>query len=146
MLQQFCWGVGHVLIEIINSNLTSNSVPATWKHALVTPIPKGNGPSKPNNTRPISILPAAMKITERVVQRQLVQYLEANKLLSSTQHGYRCGHSTETALSVISDHALRAMDAGELSVLVLLDLSKCFDMVPHQRLLDKLALYGVEAE
>ena len=38
------------------------------------------------------------------------------------------------------------MHAGEVSVLVLLDLSKCFHVVPHQRLLDKLALYGVETD
>ena len=67
-----------------------------------------------------------------------------NCLLSGSQHGYRSGYSTETALTVISDHVLRAMDAGEVSVLVLLDLSKCFDVVPHQRLLEKLSLYGVE--
>ena len=38
------------------------------------------------------------------------------------------------------------MDAGEVSVLVLLDLSKCFDVVPHQRLVENLALYDVETE
>ena len=38
------------------------------------------------------------------------------------------------------------MDSGEISVLVLLDLSKCFDVVPHKGLLDKLALYGVNSE
>ena len=111
---------------------------------MVTPIPKGNGPPEPNNTRPISILPAITKLIEKVVQRQLVGYLEVNCLLSGSQHGYRSGYSTETALTVVSDHVLRAMDAGEVSVLVLLDLSKCFDVVPHQRLLEKLSLYGVE--
>ncbi|KAF0301764.1 RNA-directed DNA polymerase from mobile element jockey [Amphibalanus amphitrite] len=146
MFQKFYWGMGHVLLDILNSSLTTNSVPSPWKHAMVTPIPKGQGPSEPANTRPISILPAVAKVVERVVQRQLVQYMEVNRLLSATQHGYRRGHSTETALGVISDRVLEAMDAGEVSILVLLDLSKCFDVVPHRRLLDKLALYGVETE
>ncbi|XP_043197602.1 uncharacterized protein LOC122368051 [Amphibalanus amphitrite] len=146
MFRTFFWGMGHVLLDIVNSSLTTSNVPGPWKHAMVTPIPKGQGPSEPANTRPISILPAIMKVVERVVQRQLVQYLEANQLLSTTQHGYRSGRSTETALSVITDRALEAMDAGEVSILVLLDLSKCFDVVPHGRLLDKLALYGVDTE
>ncbi|KAF0314432.1 putative RNA-directed DNA polymerase from transposon X-element [Amphibalanus amphitrite] len=143
MFRTFFWGMGHVLLDIVNSSLTTSNVPGPWKHAMVTPIPKGQGPSEPANTRPISILPAIMEVVERVVQRQLVQYLEANQLLSTTQHGYRSGRSTETALSVITDRALEAMDAGEVSILVLLDLSKCFDVVPHGRLLDKLALYGL---
>ncbi|KAF0314250.1 Laminin subunit gamma-1 [Amphibalanus amphitrite] len=146
MFRTFFWGMGHVLLDIVNSSLTTSNVPGPWKHAMVTPIPKGQGPSEPANTRPISILPAIMKVVERVVQRQLVQYLEANQLLSTTQHGYRSGRSTETALSVITDRALEAMDAGEVSILVLLDLSKCFDVVPHGRLLDKLALYGVRLD
>ena len=52
--------------------------------------------------------------------------------------------STETALNVISDKALQAMDDGKVSILVLLDLSKMFDVVPHEKLLDKMALYGID--
>ena len=146
MFRRFFWGMGHVLLDVVNSSLTSRQVPEAWKHALVTPIPKGKGPSDPANTRPISILPGVMKIVERVVQLQLVQHLEVNSLLTDAQHGYRKGYSTETALSVITEHVLTAMDSGQISVLVLLDLSKCFDVVPHQGLLNKLSMYGVDTE
>ena len=81
-----------------------------------------------------------MKIVERVVQAQLIAYLEDNCLLSDCQHGYRKYRSTETALHVITDLALNAMDNGEISILVLLDISKCFDVVPHDKLLEKLSL------
>ncbi|KAF0311932.1 hypothetical protein FJT64_017283 [Amphibalanus amphitrite] len=37
-----------------------------------------------------------------------------------------------------------AMDNGEISILTLLDQSKCFDVVPHRVLLDKLMTYGVD--
>ena len=144
MLQTYFEGLGHALLDITNSCLTTGDIPAAWKHALVTPIPKGKVSTEPSNTRPISILPAAMKIVERVVQHQLVTYLESNHLLCSAQHGYRKGHSTETALHVVTDKILQAMDSGEVSILVLLDLSKAFDVVPHDKLLEKLALYGVE--
>ena len=36
------------------------------------------------------------------------------------------------------------MDQREISILVLLDLSKCFDVVPHGKLLEKMNLYGID--
>ena len=148
MAQRFFSGIGYALLDVVNSCLTTCVIPSSWKHAYVTPIPKGgrNNNSDPAGTRPISILPAAMKIVEKVVQNQLVYYLESAKLLSSAQHGYRRGYSTETALHVISDRILQAMDEGEISILVLIDLTKCFDVVPHKILLQKLSMYGIDIE
>ena len=128
----------------MNASLTTGLVPPAWKHALVTPIPKGKATTKAADTRPISILPAVMKVVERVVQQQLTAYLETHQLITPAQHGYRKHHSTETALNVITDRVLQAMDKGEISILVLLDNSKCFDVISHQKLLEKLTLYGVD--
>ena len=52
-------------------------------------------------------------------------------------------HSTETALLSLTDQLYKAMDSGHVALLVMLDLSKCFDVIDHARLLDKLRLYGV---
>ena len=110
----------------------------------VTPIPTGKVSAEPSDTRPISIQPAIMKIVERVVQKQLTGYLEENSLLSDAKHGYRQHHSTETALHAITDRALHAMENGNICMLVLLYLSKCFDVVPHSKLIEKLSLYGID--
>ena len=144
MLQRFFLGAGHALLDVVNSSLASGFVPRAWKHALVTPIPKGKVSAEPSDTRPISLLPAIMKVVERIVQSQLTGYLEQNDLLADAQHGYRKHRSTESALHVITDKILHAMDSGKISLLVCLDLSKCFDVVPHSKLLEKLALYGID--
>ena len=100
--------------------------------------------SNPSNFRPISLVPVITKVVERVVHQQLYRYLSYNHLLSSAQHGFRPRHSTETALVSVSDHILNATDRGEVSLLCLIDLSKCFDVIDHQILLQKMQLYGIE--
>ena len=67
-------------------------------------------------------------------------------VFSSTQHGFRVNHSTDTALLIVTDNdkVFAAMDRRDVTLLCLLDLSKCFDVVPHAGLLRKLELYNVD--
>ena len=136
--------VGGVILHIINACLIHSDYPSTWKHSLIHPIFKNGDPPDPSNFRPISIIPNISKIVERVVQRQLYHYLSSNHLLSPNQHGFRPNHSTETALVTVADHILTAVDGGEISLLCLIDLSKCFDVIDHDLLTVKLRLYGID--
>ena len=136
--------IGHVLLFILNSCLTTCEFPASWKHSIVHPIHKSGSPSEASNFRPISIVPAFAKLVEKVAQQQLYSYMAGNHLFSSSQHGFRSSHSTETALITVSDHILSATDRQELTLLCLLDLSKCFDVIDHSKLLSKLQSYSID--
>ena len=80
------------------------------------------------NHRSISILPTIAKIIERVVYEQLFYYFASHHLFSSSQHGFRYNHSTDTALLSVTDHVFSAMDRSQITLLCLLDCSKCFDV------------------
>ena len=44
----------------------------------------------------------------------------------------------------MTDRVFEAMDHRQVALLCMLDLSKCFDVIPHDRLLTKLQQYGVD--
>jgi len=84
------------------------------------------------------------KLLERLVFRQLYEYLARADLLPRLQSAYRVHHSTETAVLKVLSDILLAVDNGDLSVLALLDLSAAFDTVDHDILLTRLCVsYGV---
>ena len=75
-----------VVTNIINDCITSGTVPAEWKCAIVTALYKGKGSIEDiNNYRGISVLPLVSKIFEKVIASQILYYLKANKILFNGQ-------------------------------------------------------------
>lgn len=133
------------LTTIINTSIVTGTFPAPWKNAIVIPLHKSGDHDDIGNYRPISLLPILSKILEKIIANQLVSFLESNKLLSPTQHGFRPKLSTVTALQVITDKIYENIDKKQISLLTLCDLSKAFDSVNHTILLQKLHLVNVDA-
>ena len=78
------------------------------------------------------------KLLEKLVARQLLEYLSVKKLLTDWQSAYRAFQSTETAIAGLLSDILLALDTGDIAALALLDLSAAFDTVDHSILLQRL--------
>ena len=126
--------------EKLSANRLRGLFPSSFKQAIVHPLLKK--PSLPdddlNNFRPISNLNFNSKILEKVVASRIQSHLLSNSLSSSFQSAYRMFHSTETTLLGIHNDLILAMDRGEVTSLILLDLSAAFDTVDHSILFHRL--------
>ena len=131
------------LASIMNMSIRSGVVPAKWKQSRVTPIFKEGDRFETSNYRPISVIPAIMKVFERLIHDQLYDYLQVSDIMSHDQSGFRPGHSTQTCLLDVSDYLLQNIDEGMYTGAIFLDLKKAFDTVHHRTLISKLRTSGV---
>jgi hypothetical protein len=131
------------LTSIINSSFLTGQVPLDLKMAKITPIYKAGEKNKPNNYRPISILPFFSKIFEKLMSNRVTEYLKKYCLLSPTQYGFQKGLSTYMALLDMQTNIVDAMDHNKYSLGIFFDLSKAFDTVNHNILASKLEYYGI---
>ena len=81
---------------------------------------------------------------EKLVHRQLSDYLERNNLLSCSQFGFRGKRSTQHAVTLFTEHIRNNMDQSRCTGALFMDLRKAFDTVHHGTLLDKLSCYGIQ--
>ena len=70
-------------------------------------------------------------------------HLEKYQILTDCQHGFRKNRGCDTQLLITVDDIAKSIEKGKLIDAVLLDFSKAFDRVPHQRLILKLKHYGI---
>lgn len=75
-----------------------------------------------------------------------MSFFEEYKILTDFQHGFRSRRSCDTQLFITTHDILSTMDTGHQVDAVVLDFSKAFDRVPHQRLLHKLDYYGIRGK
>ena len=92
------------------------------------------------NYRPVSILPITSKIFEKIISKQIANFM--NPLLSEYKCGFRRGFTTQNFLLAILGKGKSSVDKGKVLGVVLTDLSKAFDCLSHELIIAKLNAYG----
>ena len=117
--------------------------PDELKEADITPVFKKGSKSEKENYRPVSILSNISKIYERCMYDQLSEYFEG--ILSKYQCGFRKGHGAQHCLVVLIEKWKKYLDKGNHFGVLLTDLSKAFDVIPHDLLIAKLYAYELDS-
>ena len=112
------------------------------KDTEVIPLYKAKEKDLCKNYRPISLLLTISKILEKIMYKRTYDFLDINRQLYNSQYGFRSKHSCENAISELVGHIIKGHERKVHTAAIFSDLSKAFDMLDHQLLLQKLEIYG----
>jgi len=82
---------------------------------------------------------------EHVIASYLRQVWDKNDWLYEGQHGFRPGYSCESQVIAVYQDIADSLGNGDKIDAIIVDFSKAFDVVPHGRLLTKIANSGVDS-
>ena len=130
----------HILFQ---KSLETGELPPAWKEGHITPIHKKGSKRTPGNFRPVSLTSIFSKVIESLIRDNIVNHMMTNDLFADEQHGFVPGRSCVTQLLVVLEEWTAYVEDRVNVDAIYLDFSKAFDSVPHERLLIKLAAYGI---
>lgn len=142
-IKKFVDVFSYPLCYIINKILEIGDCPSAFKTSIITPIYKSGVKTETTNYRPISIITNFSKVFEKIVKIRLVKFLDKYNILSPFQFGFRTGKSTQDATLTLANEIYTALDEGEKSLCVFIDLAKAFDTVSHKILFKRLDDIGI---
>ena len=126
--------------------MDENIFPIELKKAHVTPLFKKDDPVDAKNYRPISITCAFSKIFEKILHAQITEHLDKFQIMTPFQFGFRKNISTQDALVYVTESIRNQIDLKKIVHAALLDLSKAFDSISHEVLIEKMLSLGFSNE
>ena len=139
MIKQLPQGFKEKLCQIYSDSIRLGHFPTAWKSAIIKMIPKPQKDAKfAKKFRPISLLSCVGKVLERILAHRIAGHLEAEKLLSNTQSGFRKHRMTAEQLLRLSEESHVAFKNKKQIAALFLDAEAAFDRCWHNGIKYKL--------
>ena len=132
------------LYYLLNYSMQTSEIPSLWKIAIVVPIYKKGKRNDPSNYRPISLTSVLCRLLEKIIHKHILKHMMNNNLISTAQHGFITGRSTQTQQIHFLNKLTQSYDDKQQTEIVYLDFSKAFDTVSHKKLLNVLDHYKLD--
>ena len=126
------------IADIINKDISNNKFSENAKTATVRPIFKKADRTEIKNYRPVSLLNIFTKIYERFLHENLTNYVDT--FLSKFISAYRKSCSSNYVLIRLIESWKKSLDQKKFVDIVLMDLSKAFDSIPHDLIIQRCLL------
>ena len=134
------------LTILYKNMLDTGIVPQDLKTAHITPIHKKGSKTLAKNYRPVALTSHLIKVLEKVIAKQLSNYLEGGNKMNPAQHGFRPGRSCLSQLLAHQNSIISSLQHACNIDVIYLDYSKAFDTVDHGILLHKMKNLGISGK
>jgi hypothetical protein len=133
-----------VLTYLFNECINKCEFPVCLKLSKVVPIFKKGVKKEYGNYRPVSIIPVIAKVFEVLLNNKIIKYFEDNLMFSRDQFGFRPKRGTCDAIVSFMKNCVKGLDDKNKVLGCWYDMSKAFDTISHDILLEKLKCYGFD--
>ena len=118
------------ITALYNGCLRRGVFPAMWKRAELIPIanPGKENCEDINTFRHISLLNTGGKVLEKVLINRINHYVFSHNFMNRNQYGFTPQRSTIDVAMAVKDFVLEGLVAGEVIVLVSLDVKGAYDV------------------
>lgn len=138
------WG-GDRLIEqlthLFNNIIETETIPQQWYKSTIILIHKKGNREDLNNYRPISLISNLYKVFTKIMTNRLTKVMDENQ--PPEQAGFRTQYSTIDHLHTINQVIEKALEYNQNLYIALIDYSKAFDTVEHNKVLESLRTIGI---
>jgi len=135
-----------LVTEIVNNSLDTAIIPPQLKYSVVRPIFKAGEADICTNYRPVSILPSIDKVIENYLASHMQDFLKKFNVIHNRQYAYQKGKGSETLLADFADLINGKLNEGLHVLCLFLDLSKAFDTLDHQKIINSLEYSGIRGK
>ena len=132
--------------KLINRCFDEGHFPRTLKIANVIPLHKNGNENVFGNNRPTSLLPVISKNVGKCLQKMLISFLSKHSVINKAEFGYQAKKNTIDAVSEVVETIRISLCSKESYYGVFIDLSKAFDTVSHEILLQNCFAYGLRGK
>ena len=136
------------LCDFLNESIKDGKFPVILKNGDITAVFKKDFKGSTENYRPVSILPIFSKILEKIISKQITNFIYYHyyqycyPLLSKYQRGFRRSFSSHNFLLTMLEKWKSSEDKGKAFGVLLTDFSKAFQCLSHELIIAKLNAYG----
>ena len=126
------------ILKIFNLVFNGGLGPKQWENCTIVPIFKKGDDHDTNNYRGIALINTLQKLLAKIMARRLQTVCTQFSFLKREQAGFMSSGECLGQVTTLLECCQRRKFKNENTILCFLDLKKAYDMVPHQKLINKL--------